>query len=151
MKLLNKKENVNHKSLKMNNYILSLICNSCRKGDYCRYRAEYSKNEDGSKKDDSDCIEKGAEAYKKATELAKALPSTNPTRLGLALNYSVFYYEINQESAMACEIAKKVYIVCVCVYVRARACACDMLCFRPLMKRLPILTLLLKILTKTAP
>lgn len=149
MKLLNKKENVNHKSLKINNYILSLICNSCRKGDYCRYRAEYSKNEDGSKKDDSDCIEKGAEAYKKATELAKALPSTNPTRLGLALNYSVFYYEINQESAMACEIAKKVYIVC--VYVRARACACDMLCFRPLMKRLPILTLLLKILTKTAP
>jgi 14-3-3 protein epsilon len=31
---------------------------------------------------------------------------TNPIRLGLALNYSVFYYEIKNDSNKACELAK---------------------------------------------
>jgi 14-3-3 protein epsilon len=35
-------------------------------------------------------------AYKKATDIAEAdLKTTNPIRLGLALNFSVFCYEVN--------------------------------------------------------
>ena len=42
-------------------------------------------------------------------EIAVAdLPETHPIRLGLALNFSVFYYEIMEESAKACELAKSV-------------------------------------------
>jgi len=39
----------------------------------------------------------------------KYLPTTNPIRLGLALNYSVFYYEILNEQQKACELAKKAF------------------------------------------
>ena len=54
-------------------------------------------------------VEKGAASYEKALEVAKEnLPSTHPIRLGLALNYSVFYYEIKHEPDKASELAKKV-------------------------------------------
>ena len=45
------------------------------------------------------------EAYKIA---AVQMPPTHPIRLGLALNYSVFYYEITNTPNKACELAKKV-------------------------------------------
>ena len=48
-------------------------------------------------------------AYKEAVEIAhEKLHPTNPIRLGLALNYSVFFYEIQNDSKKACEVAKKV-------------------------------------------
>ena len=54
-----------------------------------------------------------AEAYKKATDIATdesdPLSSTHPIRLGLALNFSVFYYEIISKPDQACEIAKKAF------------------------------------------
>jgi len=37
------------------------------------------------------------------------LPETHPTRLGLALNFSVCYYEILKEPEKACELAKKTF------------------------------------------
>ena len=37
------------------------------------------------------------------------LSPTHPIRLGLALNYSVCYYEILKESKKACELAKKAF------------------------------------------
>ena len=37
------------------------------------------------------------------------LAPTHPIRLGLALNFSVFYYEILNSSDKACSMAKQVY------------------------------------------
>ena len=45
------------------------------------------------------------EAYQKAME---NMPPTHPIRLGLALNYSVFHYEIQNKPDKACELAKQV-------------------------------------------
>ena len=42
-------------------------------------------------------------------EAEKELKSTCPIRLGLALNYSVFYYEILNSPEIACKIAKKAF------------------------------------------
>lgn len=48
-------------------------------------------------------------AYKKANDEAiENMAPTHPIRLGLALNFSVFYYEIMNDCSKACELAKKV-------------------------------------------
>ncbi|KAH9772430.1 14-3-3-like protein GF14 iota [Citrus sinensis] len=58
------------------------------KGDYYRYLAE----------------------FKAASATAnKDLPSTHPIRLGLALNFSVFYYEIMNSPERACHLAKQAF------------------------------------------
>jgi 14-3-3 protein epsilon len=60
------------------------------KGDYYRYIAEYA-----SGGDKTEAAKDAENAYAFAHDLAeKELPSTHPLRLGLALNYSVYYYEI---------------------------------------------------------
>lgn len=57
----------------------------------------------------SEVINESDEAYKEANQKSEEkLPPTHPIRLGLALNYSVFYYEIKQDSEKACVMAKKV-------------------------------------------
>ena len=73
----------------------------CRKGDYKRYIAEFS-----SGLDRKSFAEASLVAYKEATDDANNLQPTNPIRLGLALNFSVFYYEILNSPDRACRLAK---------------------------------------------
>ena len=47
------------------------------------------------------------ESYCSATDTAGKLSMTYPIRLGLALNYSVFYYEIKDDPEKACSMAEK--------------------------------------------
>ncbi|KAL3316812.1 hypothetical protein Ciccas_004541 [Cichlidogyrus casuarinus] len=74
-------------------------------GDYYRYLAEVAN--EGNRKE---VVDKSLAAYKNATTCAKErLDTTHPIRLGLALNYSVFYYEIMKQSDTACRLAKEAF------------------------------------------
>ena len=82
-----------------------MLTNGCRKGDYHRYLAEFAL---GDKRKTS--ADKSLEAYKNATEVAQTdLAPTHPIRLGLALNFSVFYYEILNSPDQACHLAKQAF------------------------------------------
>mmetsp|Transcript_34524 Transcript_34524/g.62601 ORF Transcript_34524/g.62601 Transcript_34524/m.62601 type:complete len:238 (+) Transcript_34524:78-791(+) len=59
------------------------------KGDYWRYLAEVSLGDEKSR-----YIEEAQETYQQGFVIAQHLASTNQVRLGLALNFSVFYYEV---------------------------------------------------------
>lgn len=74
------------------------------KGDYYRYLAEFVS---GDEKTEAGSNANGG--YAKAWEAAAALKTTDPVRLGLALNYSVFYYEILGETEKACTLAKQAF------------------------------------------
>lgn len=61
------------------------------------------------KPDYTEYADKAGDAYAKAYEICqKNMDPPHPIRLGLALNYSVFYYEIQGQHSKACEIAKTV-------------------------------------------
>ena len=70
-------------------------------GDYYRYVAECSKGDRLA-----DVTEKALDFYSQATEAGSELKSYNSTKLGLALNFSVFYYELKNDSDKACELAQ---------------------------------------------
>lgn len=54
-------------------------------------------------------VKKSEDAYKEAYKNANdAMAPTHPIRLGLALNYSVYHYEIMNKPDEACKLAKKV-------------------------------------------
>jgi len=72
------------------------------KADYYRYIAE---NVEGDSK--KQYAEQSLKSYNDATEAAKSLSISNPIRLGLALNFSVFYYEVLSNQETACQIAKE--------------------------------------------
>jgi 14-3-3 protein beta/theta/zeta len=75
------------------------------KGDYFRYLAEVEVG-DARK----EIMSNSQVAYKDAFDVAqKEMPPTHPIRLGLALNYSVFYYEILCDPEKACELAKNAF------------------------------------------
>merc|ERR1712146_270152 len=75
------------------------------KGDYHRYLAEFQAGE--TRKSST---EDALTAYKAASEIAVTeLPPTHPIRLGLALNFSVFYYEILNSPDRACQLAKQAF------------------------------------------
>jgi len=74
------------------------------KGDYYRYLTEIIQGEERKEP-----AAKALEAYTAAKEAASNLPSTHPIRLGLALNFSVFYYEILDAPDEACRLAKTAF------------------------------------------
>ena len=109
------------------------------KGDYHRYLAEFKAGTD--KKESADLT---LNAYKEAQvremgEVRRSeecvlqdiavmeLAPTHPIRLGLALNFSVFYYEILNSPERACHLAKQVEV--------DRSEKCDMTGTRHLMTR----------------
>lgn len=74
-------------------------------GDYYRYLSEFSEREE-KKKSASGAYDN----YLEATEVARAhLWPAHPLRLGLALNFSVFYYEVLGSADRACLLAKQAF------------------------------------------
>jgi len=74
-------------------------------GDYHRYLAEF---QTGNAR--KEAAEQSLLAYKSATDVAQTnLQPTHPIRLGLALNFSVFYYEILNSQDRACQLAKDAF------------------------------------------
>ncbi|KAH0789453.1 14-3-3 protein [Histomonas meleagridis] len=74
------------------------------KGDYYRYSVEFKEGgcEENSKK--------AKECYEKALDIAKEqLMKANPAYLGLALNYSVFLYEIIGKKQEAIDLADNAF------------------------------------------
>ena len=75
------------------------------KGDYYRYLVEVSSGSDREER-----ATKSFEAYQDAFNIAQEeMDTTHPIRLGLALNFSVFYYEIKNDPGKACELAKTAF------------------------------------------
>merc|ERR1711920_451235 len=75
------------------------------KADYYRYIAEFSVDEDKKKAANS-----AKEAYEEAQKVAeKDLAVTHPIRLGLALNFSGFQYEVLSQPEEACKMARTAF------------------------------------------
>ncbi|KAI1899909.1 hypothetical protein AGOR_G00066620 [Albula goreensis] len=75
------------------------------KGDYYRYLSEVASGD--SKKS---TVDNSQQAYQEAFEISKKeMQPTHPIRLGLALNFSVFYYEILNSPEQACSLAKTAF------------------------------------------
>uniref|UniRef100_A0A5B7AV36 Putative 14-3-3-like protein GF14 kappa n=1 Tax=Davidia involucrata TaxID=16924 RepID=A0A5B7AV36_DAVIN len=75
------------------------------KGDYYRYLAEFKVGTERKEAAEATML-----AYKAAQDIALAdLAPTHPIRLGLALNFSVFYYEILNAPEKACGMAKQAF------------------------------------------
>lgn len=75
------------------------------KGDYFRYLSEVMKDPERK-----ETVGKSEDAYAAAMDIAnESMEATHPIRLGLALNFSVFYYEILNNPAKACKLAKSAF------------------------------------------
>jgi hypothetical protein len=71
-------------------------------GDYYRYVAECASG------DQLEVVKNGAlENYQLAHQTSESLNACNPIRLGLALNFSVFHYEVMNNHKMACELGEQ--------------------------------------------
>ena len=71
-------------------------------GDYYRYVAE------SANADTLEIVKQGAlEGYTEADKLSASLNACNPIRLGLALNFSVFHYEVMSNKAKAMLLGEK--------------------------------------------
>jgi len=57
----------------------------------------------------AEIVDDSQQAYQDAFDISKSeMAPTHPIRLGLALNFSVFYYEIKNSPEKACSLAKQV-------------------------------------------
>lgn len=85
------------------------------KGDYHRYLAEFLVDEEYNKAVDACSL-----AYKEANAKAASLSSTNPIKLGLLLNMSVFYYEIMQKTEKDGMTSQCLFFISILPYVESR-------------------------------
>ena len=69
--------------------------------DYYRYIAENAQGETLA-----EATTGATDNYGKASEVAQELEPHNPIRLGLALNFSVFHFEVKNDQSKACQLAK---------------------------------------------
>jgi len=74
------------------------------KADYYRYMCEVC-----SGTELETISMKAKEGYESAKKVAETLQATDPVRIGLALNFSVFLYEIRKEPKEACTMAKEAF------------------------------------------
>lgn len=70
-------------------------------GDYYRYMAESAQGDVLAKARDG-----ALQHYKEAETAGQTLHACNPIKLGLALNFSVFHYEVMQDNKQACTLAE---------------------------------------------
>ena len=71
-------------------------------GDYYRYVAECAN------KSNLEEVKQGAlQNFQLAQTTSKSLNACNPIRLGLALNFSVFHYEVMNNHKQACELGEQ--------------------------------------------
>jgi 14-3-3 protein beta/theta/zeta len=75
------------------------------KGDYYRYLGEVASGDERNT-----VVDHSQKAYQEALDIGKEkMQPTHPIRLGLALNFSVFYYEILNAPDKACQLAKQAF------------------------------------------
>ncbi|KAI5938842.1 14-3-3 protein zeta/delta [Manis javanica] len=75
------------------------------RGDYYHYLAEAAAGDDKK-----GIVDQSQQAYQEASEISKKeMQPTHPNRLSLALNFSVFYYEILNSLEKACSLAKTAF------------------------------------------
>ena len=93
------------------------------KGDYFRYLSEVAQGDDRKGRIIvfqsnnhythllmAAVVDDSQKAYQDAFEISKSkMQPTHPIRLGLALNFSVFYYEILNSPDKACQLAKQAF------------------------------------------
>jgi len=82
----------------------SIVFYQKMKADYYRYLAEFKS---GAQKEETGAS--AAKAYDTATTASHGLAPTHPIRLGLALNFSVFLYEVQGKLKEACDLAKSAF------------------------------------------
>nr|URX65036.1 14-3-3 protein [Mimachlamys nobilis] len=85
-------------------YFCGKIDSEHMQGDYYRYLAEFAVGNE--RQETAEC---SLTSYKNAVDNAADLPATHPIKLGLALNFSVFYYEILNSADRACTVAKTAF------------------------------------------
>ena len=79
-------------------------------GDYYRYLAEFQTAGANKAKYGNRSAESALAVYQQAAQLANSqLQPTHPIRLGLALNFSVFHYEVLEQPTEACNMAKSAF------------------------------------------
>ncbi|KAH9009854.1 14-3-3 domain-containing protein [Lactarius deliciosus] len=76
-----------------------------RQGDYHRYLAEFARRQQRERS-----AQLALEAYKASYKHAfGTLPPWHPTRLGVALNFSVFFHDVRGSPDRACHLAKHAF------------------------------------------
>jgi len=81
----------------------SMVFYAKMKGDYYRYQVDFQSSSDARKETRNLALS----AYKEATKLSHQLEACHVTCIGLALNFSVFYYKTLDDVYSAKRIGKK--------------------------------------------